>query len=246
MAEQFQLPNGMFSISPELTAWVDDQRRAGRSDDEIMSQMRRVVRVLQPLRDAAAEIGENVTRTETEFNLGWATANPELFAESVVAFQKKAPATGWTHHVDLDRSGFMTLIAVRKPDVSSIAFSATVGWDKIVNAIIGAIEGASGYWMREYNYLSTPEGFDTEKNNPRYASEEFWQKGGLLTVTYDNPNEGEESLSRHISESVIRSGLRTMAEKDPGHFGDLLSENDDAITHDVFIQHVVFGEVIYG
>lgn len=37
-----------------------------------------------------------------------------------------------------------------------------------------------------------------------------------------------------------------MAEKDPRHFGDLVSENDDADTHDVFIQHVLFGEVIYG
>lgn len=188
----------------------------------------------------------HVAMVQSEYNFGWARENPELFAALLQSFQTQHPATEWTHHINLDRTGFMELIAVRKPDVSSIAFSATVGWDKIVNAIIGAIEGASGYWMREYNYLSTPEGFDTEKNNPRYASEEFWQKGGLLTVTYDNPNEGEESLSRHISESVIRSGLRTMAEKDPGHFGDLLSENDDAITHDVFIQHVVFGEVIYG
>lgn len=37
-----------------------------------------------------------------------------------------------------------------------------------------------------------------------------------------------------------------MAEKSPRHFADLLSEDDDATTHDVFIQHVLFGEVIYG
>lgn len=37
-----------------------------------------------------------------------------------------------------------------------------------------------------------------------------------------------------------------MATESPRHFGDLLSENDDAATHDVFIQHVLFSEVIYG
>lgn len=37
-----------------------------------------------------------------------------------------------------------------------------------------------------------------------------------------------------------------MAEKDPVHFDDLLGESDDAITHDVFMQHVIFGEIIYG
>lgn len=188
----------------------------------------------------------HVAMVQSEYNFGWARENPELFAARVQNFQTQHPATEWNHHVNLDRSGFMELIAIRKPEASGLTITATVGWDKIVNAIIGAIEGASGYWLREYDYLSTPEGFDTEKHNPRYASEEFWQKGGLMTLTYDNPNEGEDTASRHISESVIRTGLRTMAEKDPSHFGDLVSENDDAATHDVFIQHVLFGEVIYG
>jgi hypothetical protein len=115
VADQFQLPNGMFSISPELTQWVDSQRRAGRSDEDIMSQMRRVIGVLQPLRDAEAEIAENVSRTETEFNFVWAENNPELFAQGVKAFQTKTPITHWQHFVDLGRAGFITLIAVRRP-----------------------------------------------------------------------------------------------------------------------------------
>lgn len=115
MAEQFQLPNGMFSISPELTAWVDSQRRAGRSDEDIMSQMRRVIGVLQPLKDAEAPIADNVSRTETEMNLVWARNNPELFVQAVEAFQNKTPVTHWRHTVDLGRKGFVTLIANRRP-----------------------------------------------------------------------------------------------------------------------------------
>lgn len=114
MADQFQLPNGMFSISPELTKWVDAQRSAGRTDMDIMSQMRRVIGVLQPIRDAEAPVADNVSRTETEFNLNWAKANPELFADAVVAFQNKTPITHWQHYVDLSRGSFMKLIAVRR------------------------------------------------------------------------------------------------------------------------------------
>lgn len=114
MAEQFQLPNGMFSISPELTEWVNSQRRAGRPDHDIMSQMRRVIGVLQPLRDAEEPISDSVSRSETEFNLNWAQANPELFVQAVQAFQKKAPITHWRHYVDLSRASFMTLIADRR------------------------------------------------------------------------------------------------------------------------------------
>jgi hypothetical protein len=114
MAEQFQLPNGMFSISPELTAWVNEQRKAGRSDADIMSQMRRVIGVLQPIRDMADPIHENVSRFETEFNLNWAKANPELFVESVQTFQRRAPITHWQHFIDLSRDCFMKLIAVRR------------------------------------------------------------------------------------------------------------------------------------
>jgi hypothetical protein len=45
---------------------------------------------------------------------------------------------------------------------------------------------------------------------------------------------------------AIQKGLAIMAEKEPRHFGDFLSENDDATTGDVFLQCCVFGETLYG
>lgn len=124
-----------------------------------------------------------------------------------------------------------------------IWMSTQVGWDKIVNAVIGAFEGGSGYWLTDFDYARKPGGV---AGNPLYAETDFWAKGGSLEVTYDNPVEGEDSLSKVIGINEIRAGLRSMAIGDPRHFGDLLSENDDAITHDVFMQHVVLGEVVYG
>jgi len=40
--------------------------------------------------------------------------------------------------------------------------------------------------------------------------------------------------------------MELMAKEYPHHMNDLLSENDDAITADVFLQLALFGDVIYG
>lgn len=124
-----------------------------------------------------------------------------------------------------------------------IALTATVDWSKIVNAIIGAFEGGSTYWLRSADYVYTPKGVE---GNPMYAETAFWSKGGKMKLHYDDPEIDERCATKDVSLIEIKAGLRSMSEKDPRHFGDLLSENDDADTHDVFIQHVLFGEVIYG
>lgn len=127
----------------------------------------------------------------------------------------------------------------------TVAITATVDWDKITNAIIGAFEGGSTYWLREVDYVYRPPYIS---GNPLYAENEFWAKGGKMSLTYDNPDEpgDSEKATKVVGLIEIRKGLRSMAAKSYRHFDDLLSENDDAITHDVFIQHVLFGEVIYG
>jgi hypothetical protein len=124
-----------------------------------------------------------------------------------------------------------------------IAITATVDWDKITNAIIGAFEGGSTYWLREADYTYTPEGVT---GSPLYAENDFWSKGGKMRLSYDDPENEENRADKEVGLLEIKAGLRSMAEKDPRHFGDLVSENDDAATHDVFIQHVLFGEGIYG
>lgn len=126
-----------------------------------------------------------------------------------------------------------------------ITLTAKVDWDKIVNAIIGAFEGGSIYWLRKADYTYRPEGVT---GSPLYAETDFWSKGGKMKLSYDNPDSpgDSEKASKEIGINEIRKGLRSMATESPRHFGDLLSENDDAITHDVFIQHVLFSEVVYG
>lgn len=125
-----------------------------------------------------------------------------------------------------------------------VQMTATVEWERITNAIIGAFEGGSTEWAGSAEYTFTPDGVT---GNPLYAEDLFWAKGGRLRLTYDDPESDEGALAqKEIGLLEIRAGLRSMAEKSTRHFNDLLTENDDAITHDVFLQHVIFGEIVYG
>lgn len=138
-----------------------------------------------------------------------------------------------------------------------INMTATVDWSKITNAIIGAFEGGSTYWLRKAEYVYQP---DAIAGNPLYddlvrllddpfvglAESLFWANGGKMNLIYDDPEGDDAATEQVVGLMEIRQGLRSMAEKSPRHFADLLSEDDDATTHDVFIQHVLFGEVIYG
>jgi len=58
--------------------------------------------------------------------------------------------------------------------------------------------------------------------------------------------EDDDGAEYRLDLEAIRKGLRVMADKFPKHFGDVLDENDDAETGDVFLQCCLFGDVIYG
>ena len=65
---------------------------------------------------------------------------------------------------------------------------------------------------------------------------------GVAHIKDLEDKETEYSLTLEI----IKKGLITMAKKEPQHFADLLSDNDDNTTGDVFLQCCLFGKVVYG
>ena len=75
--------------------------------------------------------------------------------------------------------------------------------------------------------------------------------GGTLVVydeyEMDNElNENELPIKYTLDLKAVRKGLRLMKKEYPNHWADLVEENDDLITGDVWLQLAVFGEVIYG
>lgn len=123
-----------------------------------------------------------------------------------------------------------------------------VPFERITNAIIGAIEGGSNYWMD--GFMPLPASGDIRADMKArdliwYAEAEFWERGGGAHVTFDKPTEDDPGF-RNIGKAELEAGLTKMAAVAATHFADLINENDDAITHDVFIQCVLFGEIVFG
>lgn len=139
------------------------------------------------------------------------------------------------------------------PATAPLAITAEVlvPLERVVNCLIGAFEGGSTYWLRQIEYVVDPEkDMASTYDSPAYSDEHFWNDGGRANLTYDNPEASEEDdgdqKTTEIGLTQLTNGLSVMAAKCPRHFGDLVSENDDAITHDVYIQCVLFGDVVYG
>lgn len=63
---------------------------------------------------------------------------------------------------------------------------------------------------------------------------------------WDTPKTFPNSAKHRITISDVQKGLELMRDQYPRHYADLVEENDDAITGDVWLQLAVFGELIYG
>lgn len=110
---------------------------------------------------------------------------------------------------------------------------------RIKDLLCNALEGGSNYWyiIKKYNYSKehpTPELEFPHLDLPFF--------GGSLTIKDidgDMPN-------KILDYKALEKGLQILADKYPTNFADFISENDDAITGDVFLQCALYGEVIFG
>lgn len=108
--------------------------------------------------------------------------------------------------------------------------------ERIKDLLIGAFEGSSKHW-----YCIQ----DRTKNSDLYVDEPFIV-GGFILIDDSMADDPTLALPIKLDFERLEIGLAVFAEKEPRHFGDFISENDDAVTADVFLQCCVFGEVIYG
>tara|TARA_B100002019_G_C21012672_1_gene470789 strand:- start:111 stop:494 length:384 start_codon:yes stop_codon:yes gene_type:complete len=112
--------------------------------------------------------------------------------------------------------------------------SFEVTQERVKDLLVNAIETAIYYWCQrvDCDFESDSDGLNmyNDLDNDAWA----------LVVTSDD---GEKT---RINKDSISKGLKLMAQEYPQHFLDAVTENDDAITADVFFQCIVFNDVIYG
>lgn len=91
---------------------------------------------------------------------------------------------------------------------------------------------------------------DCECREDKWAKALLQGKGVVVYDCYaldEAETEEEKAEARHeITLANVKKGLELMRDQYPRHYADLVEEEDDAITGDVWLQLAVFGELIYG
>jgi len=124
----------------------------------------------------------------------------------------------------------MTMETAENFDASiTVIVHHTFNRERVTDLLVGAFEGGSNYWIREVNPVE--EGEDIYDVAP-YSK-------GLCIVDL-------EGQSNYLTPTTIRRGLQTMADKHRRHMADLLANNDDSTTADVFLQCCLFDTLVYG
>lgn len=118
---------------------------------------------------------------------------------------------------------------------------------RIADLMVSALEGGSGYWLESATLMSSSALKKIEQPKaPWYDEERIFDEAFQIEIVEDEPHKKGHNGKWTVTFPSVQQGLRLMAENSGGHFGDFMSENGDAITADVFLQYITFGEVIYG
>jgi len=136
--------------------------------------------------------------------------------------------------------------------MNEIEITKKVSYDTIASLLCDAFEGGSNYWYEIVKY-EKPEKIWIWKLPTRSLDEpptiykhiQYPLSIGGAVIIRDNESENKGDNLR-LDLDAIHRGIQIMAQKYPHHFANVINENDDAITGDVFLQCCLFGELIYG
>lgn len=143
-----------------------------------------------------------------------------------------------------------------KEPVMKIKTTVEVPVRRVQDMLCCAFEGGSNYWYMiekfhepsEFvNFSDRPFGDENHKPQIFRHVDYPTNPGGYLIVS-DAKLQGEidEITRKKLDLEACERGLQVMAEKYPRHFSDMMRDEDDACTGDVFLQCCLFGELIYG
>jgi hypothetical protein len=115
----------------------------------------------------------------------------------------------------------------------------------VYNMLVSALEGGSNYWYwfgdkTMDRVFAATEDMKGEPTVDRILM--AVQRGALVNV-FDC--ESMEKLGTLTPESWAKAEM-LMLKNHRSHFADILKENDDATTADIYFQYAVMGNLIYG
>lgn len=119
--------------------------------------------------------------------------------------------------------------------------------EMICNLLCSAFEGGSNYWYFIEKFIK-PSSFRFLTDEGRvYRHIDYpLNPGGSLLIRTLEHDEIDGSTEWTLDLPAIKRGLSTMALNYPNHFADVIAENDDSTTADVFLQCCLFGKLVFG
>jgi hypothetical protein len=130
----------------------------------------------------------------------------------------------------------------------SIITTVDIPYSRIADLLSAAFEGGVGYWcvIVGYNIPIHPESAWGENRIYRHIDYPLCDGGAVKCKVTESDVELENQEPLILNLVSIHRGFRTMSNKYPRHWNDFISQNEDAITADVFLQCCFFDEVIFG
>lgn len=135
----------------------------------------------------------------------------------------------------------------------NIEIKQEIPLNRIADLLCGAIEGGSNYWYMITDKVEPTEWtfWDTHNEDKvKYLHLYPLNEGGALMIDDSKMNEDERELQEpvRVDMAQVKKGLELFSQSQEyaHHWRDFMSENEDGITCDVFLQFCVFGKVIYG
>lgn len=120
--------------------------------------------------------------------------------------------------------------------------------DDVWSLLVSAFEGGSNYWYMIDNDKTVYAPGKSRKDF-YYIHEIPFEPGCALIVQHDDGGDGPWVNCKYpLTRERLVEGMRLLAASETykHHWADIINENTDATTGDVYLQFCVFGEVIYG
>jgi len=123
--------------------------------------------------------------------------------------------------------------------------------EMIYSLLCCALEGGSNYWYRIAKYKVPAYPIAREMGGEIFKHLDYPTSpdGGIYlydSVDDDEPGIFTKDRTFLLDKAALERGIELMAKTYPERIKEVLEENEDADTGDVFLQLCMFGEVIYG
>lgn len=129
--------------------------------------------------------------------------------------------------------------------MKNVKITMRVPIDKIQGGFINALEGGSNYWITKAEQIKGPK--PSEKGVVFWGSANIYGPTLVMKFTHENPNSTTgKTMTTLVTWKDVERGLQVMAEKETRHFADLMTDEGDSTTADVFLQCCIFGKTIFG